>query len=485
VPVFALAAALAFCLVQNRLSPGALSQSKRTGLFFTIFTMGLSLYFSLVTPAGVGLYWSLGNLAAIGVVLILNLLYNPKKLATEALAYINANRKTSQQLKEEKHTKKALAARERQDAARFAAADKKLVFYALTGGQFRYYKNIIDYILENSDITIHYLTNDPNDSVFQHKNKRIVPYYAGHRKTVFLMLNLDTDIFVTTVPDLQTFHMKRSVARENIEYIFVPHTVGSVHVTLKEAACDHFDTVFCVGPHQAAEVRRREEYANLSKKKLIKAGYGLYDTLAQSYKELTANKNEEPDSPKKILIAPSWQPDNVLDLCIEDILTSLQGQGFEIIVRPHPQYVSLFPERMKALQERYSQYDDITFGLDISDNVSVFSADILITDWSNISYEFAYCTLKPCIFINTPMKIMNPNYERLGLENVDVSIRDKIGISVDVDNVRRLHKIADDLLDDQAGYRERITQVMEQYLYYPMRNGEAGGRYIIQNIQKV
>lgn len=476
--------AFMFCLVQNAISPGALSQSKRTNIGLTIFTVGLSVYFALALPVGVGLYWTVGNFAAIGVVLLLNLLFPPKKLATEALAHLQSIKKTPEQLHDERLVQKELKTRENTDAARFNSATKQLVFYALSGAQFRYYKNIIDYLLEHSDIVIHYLTNDPNDSVFHHSNKKVIPYYAGHRRTIVLMLNLNTDIFVTTVPDLQTFHMKRSIKRDDIEYIFIPHTLASVHVMMKETFCDHFNTVFCVGPHQTPEIRRREEYANLPRKKLVKAGYGLYDTLKQSYKELQASNSNEINEKPKILIAPSWQTANILDLCIDDILTPLLGKGFEITVRPHPQYTRLYPERMNTLRERYSQNDDVKFGMDTSDNSSVFSSDIVITDWSNIAPEFAYCTHKPCVFVNTPMKILNPNYEKLGLEITDLALRNKIGISVDLDKLNSLHEVITELLEKSAEYEEQILQAKTQYLYHPGRNGEAGGRYLIQQIQE-
>ena len=484
IPALSGIVALAFCLVQNAISPGAMSQSTRVNRGLTIFTVVLSLYFAFVMPAGVGVYWTVGNLLGIGVVFILNILYSPKKLAGDAIAHIEANRKTSEQIREEQQEKKRLKEWEKRDAVRFNATKKQLVFYALTGGQYRYYKNIIEYLFEHSDVDIHYLTNDPKDAVFQHENKRLIPYYASQQRTISLMLKLDTDIMATTVPDLQTYHMKRSIVRDDIEYIFIPHSLASVHVTMKETACDRFDTVFCVGSHQVNEIRYREELANLPRKKLVKTGYGLYDQLAEAYKSLIPDDMSEKP---KILIAPSWQADNILDLCIDDILKSLIGQGCEIIVRPHPQYIRLFPERMKALIDRYSAYTssgEVTFVLDFSDNSSVFLSDILITDWSNIAFEFSYCTLKPSIFINTPMKVMNPNYEKYDLEIVDITLRDKVGVSVDTDKLKTLDSVVSNLLSDRGGYKEQIEQALEQYLYYPGRNGEAGGKYIIGRLKK-
>ena len=472
--------ALCFCLVQNAISPGALSQGERTNLGLTIFTVGLSLYFAFALPVGVGLYWTVGNLTAIGVVLLMNYLYPPKKLAVEALAHIQALRKTPEQMQEEKRLKKQLQKRENADAIRFKNAGKQVVFYAISSGQYKFYKAIIDYLIKHSSITVHYLTNDPKDAIFSLQNPQIATYYAGQQKTISLMLKLDTDILVTTVPDLQNFHMKRSIVRDDIEYIHTFHGPTSTHLVYREKAFDHFDTLFCVGTHQVAEIRQREAMANLPKKKLIKVGYGLYDQLVASYEGSGNVKNEKP----RVLIAPSWQADNILDICIDSILESLVGQGYEVVVRPHPQYIRLFPERIEALQKQFATTGEpVIFELDFLSSQSIFTSDVLVTDWSNIGYEFAYCTLKPCIFINTPMKVMNPNYIQYGIEPLDISLRDKIGISIDIKDVGEISKTVDELLLNKNSYSGQVEEIIQQYLYHPRRSGEAGGVYIMKQLE--
>ena len=482
IPLFSGLSALVLCLIQGRISPGALGNGKGTNFGLTAVTVAFSLYFGFVMPAGVGLYWLTGNLLGIAVLYVLNAIYSPKKLAGDALAYISANRKTPAQLKEEKRLKKELSAREKVDGARFLAAKKQLVFYALTAGQYKYYKCIIEYLLEHSDITVHYLTGDPDDAVFKMDHPRFKVYYAGQQKTIFLMLRLDTDICVTTVPDLQSFHMKRSVVRDDIEYIYTFHALCSSPATAREEAFDHFNTMFLVGPHRIADLRRRESITGLPAKKMVKTGYGLYDQLVKAYEEMPKSERERP----RILIAPSWQADNILELCIDDMLDSLVGNGYEIIVRPHPQFSQLFPERVKALTDRYQPYLDsgeIIFELDFADSRSIYQSDILMTDWSNIAFEFSYCTRKPCIFINTPMKVLNPNYERVGKELLHVSLRDRIGVSVDLEKIKELGNITADMLSKKYLYREEIAQVVKDYVYYPGRSGEAGGKYIMNQIK--
>jgi YidC/Oxa1 family membrane protein insertase len=483
VPLLSGLSALAFCLVQTVYSPGALTQSARANWGLTIFTVAFSIYFAWVTPAAVGFYWIIGNILGIGVTWFLEATYGPKKMAMEAYEHIVATRKTKAQLRKERQVKRRLAARQKHDVSAFNRADKGLVFYALTGGQYKYYKNTIDYILENSDIIIHYLTNDPDDKVFEIVNKNLKAYYASERKTISLLLRLDCDIFVTTVQDLQTYHLKRSIARKDIEYIHIPHGPASLHLTAREAAYDHFDTFFCVGPHQANELRQREEMAGLPKKTLVKAGYGLYDQLVQLYAQMPPKTDIRP----QILIAPSWQPDNILDICIVPMLSSLLNNGWRIIVRPHPQNIQVFPEIISDLALQYA--DEIKSGelkidTDFLSNESIFTSDIIITDWSGIAFEFGFTTLKPAIFINTPMKVLNPNYKDYDLPVLDLVLRDIMGISLDVDDVAGINQIVDKLLADKDIYQNQIEAAAKEYIYHHGRSGEAGGKYIISQISK-
>ena len=484
IPVFVGLSALLFCILQSAISPGALSQGKGTNLGLTIFTVALMLYFSLIAPFGLGLYLIAWNLFSVAAVVFLNVLYNPKKLAGEALEYIKSNRKTPDEIRKERLEKKKLRAIEKQDIARFCAAKKQLVFYAISGGQYKYYKNIIEYILEHSDIVIHYLTNDPNDSLFKQSHDKLIPYYIGHNKTIGVMLKLDADMVVTTVPHLQVFHIKRSIVRDDIEYVYVFHGFTSIHMAMRAGAVDYYDTFFCVGPHHVKESRRSEEVYGTPKKRLVKAGYGVFDNLLAAY----SNISDEPNIRPQILIAPSWQKDNIMELCIEPVLEQLFGKGFNVIIRPHPEYIKNFKEHLNELQSKYSdkvESGELSFELDFMESASLYLSDIAITDWSNTAYEFSFSTKKPVIFINTPRKVLNPNYTDLGIEPSCIYLRDMVGVSVDMEDLGKFGDIVSDVITNQALYKEKITKTVDDFMYHPGKSGEAGGRYIINRLCKV
>ena len=50
-----------------------------------------------------------------------------------------------------------------------------------------------------------------------------MPLYIGEKKLITLMMKLDADVVVMTMPDLENYHIKRSYIRKDIEYIYIPH----------------------------------------------------------------------------------------------------------------------------------------------------------------------------------------------------------------------------------------------------------------------
>ena len=248
---------------------------------------------------------------------------------------------------------------------------------------------------------------------------------------------------------------------------------------MRRGCTDHFDTIFCAGPHQKAEEEEFTEVYHLPPRSLVEVGYPLIDDLRAAYRAADHQANEK----KKILIAPSWQKDNIIDSCLEEILDQLKGCGYEVIVRPHPQEVRLKQEYMRVLKEKYESAG-IQIQTDFSSDNPVMEADLLITDWSGISWEYAFTTLRPVLFINTPMKIMNPDYAEIKTESINLTLRDQLGRSLELNQLNQTAEAAAYLLSHSAEYQERIDALAHKYLYHLDGAARIGGKYIIEAIQK-
>ena len=53
----------------------------------------------------------------------------------------------------------------------------QIMFYSEKNGFYKYFQNIIEYLLENTDVVINYVTSDPEDRVFQMASDRFRPLH--------------------------------------------------------------------------------------------------------------------------------------------------------------------------------------------------------------------------------------------------------------------------------------------------------------------
>jgi YidC/Oxa1 family membrane protein insertase len=473
IPILSAVSAFFLCFTQNMLNPLARTQGFAgkwgTAIFLTVF----SGYFALVCQAGIGFYWILGNILGIVITVLCVIVYPPKK-HVDVNSFVRKPKLTPQEKAEKRQRKLAEAVREREDLARFyGAGDKKLVFYSEASGFYKYFKGYIEYVLDNSDIVVHYVTSDLNDRVFDIKRERFETYFCGGNGLITLFMKMECDMFVMTMPDLQKYHYKRSLVKKDIEYIYTDHGFGSVNFLLRKGALNHFDTIFCGGKSYNEEIRAMERVYGLPEKKLVDVGFGLFDEMRATCSALEVQRRDKP----QILIAPSWQKDNILELCVDELVADLDLDRYHAVIRPHPEFIKRFPRKMEAMVARLGGVVEIQ--TDFSSSSTVYLSDLLITDWSTIAQEFSFTTGKPSLFINTPMKIMNPEWERVAesVQPIDIRLRDEIGKSLDVDKLGELNTVVSELI--ASDYSERIQRVFEESVYNIGDSARVGGGYII------
>lgn len=474
IPLLAGLSAWLLCYAQNKINILQIAQSNGIKIITTVVMIAFSVYFCFLVPAGVGLYWIFGNLFAIPSMLLTNLVIPPKKY----IDYDYLLKTKEQMLLKEKEHKKHVK-REKADYKRFCTTEnKKLMIYSEQNGFYKYYAGMIDYICDHSDIQIHYVTSDPNDKIFEDKREQIHGYYvASDRYLIPLFMKLDCDMCMMTAPDLEKYHIKRSRVRNDIEYVYISHGVGSNALTLRKGALDWYDTMFCTGIDSENEVRDTEELYHTKPKVLIEAGYMLLDEMIEKFEAMEKKENKPP----KILIAPSWQPDNIVDSCVDELLTRLRETEYDIILRPHPQMVRHSPERFQELHQKYDG-TNIEIQTDFSSNNPVMEADVLITDWSDISFEFAFTTKRPVLFINTPMKVMNPEYDKIKTVPINITLRNIIGKSVELNELDKVNGIISEFISNRASYHDTIEKTLNERVFNVGKSKVIYGRYVIKRL---
>ena len=486
VPIVAGLSSYLLCIAQNKSNVLQAEQSKGNKWGMLVFSVGLSLVLGFFVPAGTALYWVASNLFAILQLYALNAVIPPKKFVDyEALEESRKELAALESLGEKKKlfAKDPNAKREKEDYKRFfSIRNKHIVFYSEKSGFYRYYKEIIEYLNKKTNVSVHYITNDPNDIVFElaKDNPKLKPYYIGVKKLITLMMKIEADIVVMTTPDLGNYYIKRSFMKKDIEYIFVPHDPSSLVMGFREHSLDNFDTVFCTGPHIAEEVRASEKVYSTKEKTLVEFGYPLIENLIESYE----NQEKSQNGKKQILIAPSWQEDNLLDSCVKTLIDSLYGDEYKIIVRPHPEYLKRYSQKMTLLQEEYKDKvgENLVFELDFSSSESVYSSDLLVTDWSGIGIEFGFATAKPVVFVNTKMKVENENFEKIGITPQEIRLRNVLGVALEKDALETDFKKTVENLIDNKEFTDKLISEREKYFYSLGSKGTVGGKYIVNQL---
>ena len=175
----------------------------------------------------------------------------------------------------------------------------------------------------------------------------------------------------------------------------------------------------------------------------------------------------------------------MLDSCLDGLIDKLYGDDYRLVVRPHPEYVKRYGEKMRAITEKYAHLvgEGLEFELDFSKNSSIYDSDLMITDWSGISCEFCYATGRPALFVNTAMKVENPNWQKIDCVPVEISLRNRIGIVIDKEALATVDETVAMLIRETEAYRERIDEAYREHFFNIGRSAHVGALYILGRLR--
>ena len=172
---------------------------------------------------------------------------------------------------------------------------------------------------------------------------------------------------------------------------------------------------------------------------------------------------------------------------IDLLLSGLAGNGYRIIVRPHPQYIRRFAGKLEEIKEKVSAYlgEDCRFEMDFSSNETVYTADILMTDWSGIAYEYAFSTERPVLFVHTPMKVVSEESSTAEEDRPDIRLRSVVGVDLMPETLAETLKPAVEQFTNEADqWHARIVETRGQYIYHFGQSGEVGAAYILKRLEE-
>lgn len=279
--------------------------------------------------------------------------------------------------------------------------------------------------------------------------------------------------------DARFEHISPEKIQTTCEYIYVFHAFSSTHLQYNEQAFDAYDTVFCVGPHHEVEIRKREQMYRLPAKNLIPVGYPRMDAIFQKNQHYQKQFNQT-----TVLVAPTWGMASLFENGIDELLDALEKTDYRIIVRPHPEFLKRRSVLAKTLKERVIQTKNFVWEDYLLAENNLYEADVLITDRSGIAFEYAFGTERPVLFIDTPMKEHNKNWRTLGVEPIELQLRNKIGVSIPLEHLSEVPDEIENLLENRANWQTTLKQLRERYVYHWGCSVKNSVNYIRERLKK-
>ncbi|MCQ2247906.1 MAG: CDP-glycerol glycerophosphotransferase family protein [Treponema sp.] len=295
---------------------------------------------------------------------------------------------------------------------------------------------------ERRGIDLTYYTASPDDPVLDAAYSHVHGEYLGEKNRPYAKLNfLQADVLLATTPNLDVYQWKRSKGVKC--YVHIPHSVSDF-AGYRMFALDHYDSVLASGENQHPSMVKLENLRPAIKRKEFTVVGSTY--LDSMEKRLESAGRPETQERKMVLVAPTWGKSGILARFGEKFLDCLTRTEYEIVVRPHPQSKTAEKELLESLEKKYP---DIKWNYD-NDNFDILNrADIMITDFSGVIFDYSLVFDKPVIYADTSFDSGPYDADWLDEPMWEFRILSKIGIQLKEDDFGRIGEIIGDAISSE------------------------------------
>jgi hypothetical protein len=365
---------------------------------------------------------------------------------------------------------------------KISASSSKAIPYVIYN-EGRQYTNVFKPIIdefEERGINVLYLTSAKDDSELKEKYNYVKFEYIGEGNTAFSRLNmLNASVVLMTTPGLDVYQLKRSKSVRHYAHILHAASDATLY---RLFGIDYFDSILLTGDYQIKDIRTLETLRNLPQKQLVTVGCTYLDIFREKIKLLPKEINHK----FTVLVSPSWGSHAILSHFGEKLLDPLVKTAWRVIVRPHPQSKESEVAVLEKLKERYKHFINLEWNYEQENIVSLSKADIMISDFSGIIYDFIFLFDKPVIYVKQEFDFRLYDADDLGEDAAEklwhFKILKEIGIELNEGDFPNISKIIQNASDSEElrQARQRAKDTAWQY------QGESGKRVVdfLINLQK-
>jgi YidC/Oxa1 family membrane protein insertase len=134
-------------------------------------------------------------------------------------------------------------------------------------------------------------------------------------------------------------------------------------------------------------------------------------------------------------------------------------------VRPHPEWIRRHGDSAQRILNDLKAVGGVEVESNAVTNDALLDADLLMTDWSSIAFEYAFATERPVLYVDTPLKVTNPEYEKIGLLPTEITVRNEIGVVVGLEELDGVAAAASKLLKNRSMYRDKIRKRRNEMVF--------------------
>lgn len=334
----------------------------------------------------------------------------------------------------------------------------KIIIYGEDKRYYNVFKPIIEELI-NLEIPTIYYSSSEDDKIFEIKSDFLKSEFIGTGNKAYAKLNfIEADICLMTTPNLDVFQLKRSKGVK--KYVHITHSSAETS-TYCLYSLDFFDAVFLNGEHQIRDIRELENKRNTIIKDLYVVGNPYLDELSKMKETIIKENNNK----KTILIAPSWGMNCLFRRFGEKLLDNIVNSDYNIIIRPHPQSLISDKDIIDKFQNRYKYKNNVEWDFNRVNIYSLSKADIMISDFSGVIFDYAFLFEKPVI-------IPSFTFDKRGTDAIEIDEEvwtfetiPKISFKLDENNFSNISQIIEDSINNETLKNNILKAKEEAYMY--------------------
>ena len=348
------------------------------------------------------------------------------------------------------------------------------------------YWNVFEPICREFDkrgVDMVYMTASSDDPALQNPYEHIKGEFIGKGNRAFAKMNfLNAGIVLSTTPGLDVYQWKRS--KDVQYYVHIPHAASDIS-GYHMFGVDYYDAVMLSGEYQVQQVRDLEKLRELPAKDIVKIGIPYMDKMADRLQEILQEKQTDaPAEGRTVLLAPSWGKSSIFQKYGGGIIEVLLKTGYHIIVRPHPQSFISEKETIEKIMREYPDSDRLEWNRD-NDNFEVLRrADILISDFSGVIFDFSLVYDKPVIYADTEFD--NSPYDAWWLDTPywTFTALERIGMKLTPDNMDSLKEMIEECIRDSK-YAEGRKEAREETWEHKGEGAKRAVEYLLKKYEEL